>query len=69
MIYRAIAEFYDLQDGQRHYEAGDTYPRPGLTVSPARLAELAGDGNRIGRPLIAAVDEPKLKRRKKVKPE
>lgn len=53
-----IERFADLQDGNRVYEAGDTYPRPGFDVSDERLAELAGSDNRIGKPLIKAVGEP-----------
>lgn len=55
MQYRAITRFADLQDGMRRYEAGDDFPRPGLAVSAARLAELAGSDNRAGYPLIEAV--------------
>lgn len=58
MRYRAAAEFADLQDGKHLYKAGDEFPRQGLTVSAARLAELAGSDNRMGYPLIAAVPEP-----------
>lgn len=55
-MYRAITRFADLQDGSRVYEAGDDYPRPGFSVSEARLAELAGSDNRAGKPLIKAVE-------------
>ena len=53
-----MMRFADLQDGNRIYEAGDTYPRPGFDVSPERLAELAGSDNRMGEPLIVDVDAP-----------
>lgn len=56
MSYIVIERFADLQDDNRIYEAGDTYPHPGLDVSPERLAELAGSDNRVGRPLIEAVE-------------
>jgi len=56
--YIVIERFADLQDDNRIYEAGDTYPRPGLDVSPERLAELAGSDNRMGEPLIVGVDAP-----------
>lgn len=67
MIYRALIRFCDRQDDMFMYEAGDTYPRPGLDVTPERIAELAGSDNRMGYPLIEAVealskapnDEPK----------
>lgn len=56
MSYTVLTRFADLQDGNRIYEAGDTYPRPGFDVSTERLAELAGSDNRIGKPLIVDVD-------------
>lgn len=56
MSYIVLMRFADLQDGNRIYEAGDTYPRPGFDVSPERLAELAGSDNRMGEPLIVNVD-------------
>lgn len=67
MIYRALIRFCDRQDDMFMYEAGETYPRPGLDVTPERIAELAGSDNRMGYPLIEAVealskaptDEPK----------
>jgi hypothetical protein len=58
MGYIVLMRFADLQDGNRVYEAGDTYPRPGFDVSPERLAELAGSDNRMGEPLIVDVDAP-----------
>ena len=58
MSFIVLTRFADLQDGNRIYEAGDTYPRPGFDVSPERLAELAGSDNRIGQPLIVNVDAP-----------
>ena len=58
MSYIVLMRFADLQDGNRVYEAGDTYPRLGFNVSPERLAELAGSDNRMGEPLIVDVDAP-----------
>ena len=57
MSYIVLMRFADLQDGNRIYEAGENYPRPGFVVSDERLAELAGSDNRAGRPLIVYVDE------------
>ena len=54
MTYKALTRFADLNDGNRIYEAGETYPRLGLDVTPERIAELAGSDNRMGYPLIAA---------------
>lgn len=62
MIYRAAVDFYDLQDDNRFYEAGEQYPRPGLSPSPARLADLSSNNNRMGHPLIIPQVEPKPKR-------
>lgn len=58
MTYKALTRFADLNDGNRIYEAGETYPRPGLDVTPERIAELAGSDNRMGYPLIEAVGAP-----------
>lgn len=52
MSYKAIAFFRDGQDDNRAYRPGDTFPRAGLAVSAARLAELSGSANRRGIPLI-----------------
>ena len=58
MSFIVLMRFADLQDGNRIYEAGDTYPRPGFAVSQERLAELAGSDNRMGEPLIVDVEAP-----------
>ena len=52
-MYRVIEYFTDLQDGGHEYNAGDVFPREGLTVSRDRLAELSGCENKQKRPLIA----------------
>lgn len=57
-MYVVLSRFADLLDNNRIYEAGDDYPRPGLDVTPERLAELAGSDNRTGKPLIVDVDAP-----------
>lgn len=57
-MYVAIARFADLMDGKRIYEAGDTFPRPGLNVTPERLKELEGCDNLARKPLIVNVDAP-----------
>lgn len=57
-MYKVLVRFADLQDNDRIYEAGEVFPRLGLTVSDERLAELADSDNRAGRPLIAKTDEP-----------
>lgn len=57
-MYRATVAFNDLKDNNRSYEAGETYPRPGLKVSAARIKELSTDANRSGFPLIEYVPDP-----------
>lgn len=54
-MYKVIKAFTDLQDGCQIYHAGDVYPRKGAFVTDERIAELAGNSNRMGYPLIAEV--------------
>ncbi len=64
-MYKVIKRFHDLQDAAKtkdgtayfEYNVGDTFPRKGREVSEERIAELAGDGNRQGVPLIKMVEE------------
>lgn len=60
-MYRVIRYFTDLTDKNRAYNAGDIYPRQGLTVSVDRLLELSTDKNKRGVPLIVEVEEVKKK--------
>ena len=65
-MYRVIHKFYDLKDNNHAYSVGDTFPRNGVDVGAERTAELASDKNRIGVPLIEAIEEkPKRTRKKK----
>lgn len=64
--YEVIKYFTDLQDGNRPYEVGDTYPRDGLEPSLERVAELSGTDNKQGVPLIKAVAERKKSAEKTV---
>lgn len=57
-MYRVIEAFFDLKDGNYHYEAGAEYPRPDYEPSQERIAELAGRSNRMGCALIEAVERP-----------
>lgn len=66
-MYKVIRLFDDLQDGCHHYDAGDTFPREGLKVSAKRIAELSGDENKQGFPLIEKVEEPDSTEKKPVK--
>lgn len=63
-MYKVIKFFTDLYDNDYPYNAGDIFPRSGLTVSKARLAELAESNNRQGTPLIKLVPERKKKQPK-----
>ena len=69
MMYKVIKYFVDLQDNNRAYNVGDTFPHVDNSPVPAtRIAELAGSKNRQGVPLIQLVEEeekPKKKRAKK----
>lgn len=56
-MYEVIHYFTDLQDNEYPYNAGDIFPRDGLTVSEERLSELSGSNNRQNKPLIKLVEE------------
>lgn len=71
MNYKVIKFFTDLHDEDYPYNVGDVFPRKGVSVTEARIAELAGSNNRQGVPLIQLVEEaaeeaPKKKRTKKI---
>lgn len=55
MEYVVIEAFTDMLDGDRTYTPGDRYPRLGVAVDEWRLNELAGNHNKLHRPLIKAV--------------
>lgn len=61
-MHKVIKAFLDLQDDNRLYNEGDTYPREGLKPSPERIKELSGKDNKIGEPLIKAVKQPAKKK-------
>ena len=61
-MYKVIKPFYDLQDREHLYKVGDAFPREGISISETRLAELAGDKNRQGTPLIKAVKKKAAKK-------
>lgn len=56
-MYKVIKYFTDLQDNGHPYHVGDVYPREGLSVSEARIAELSGSKNKQGVALIEKVAE------------
>lgn len=59
MSYKVIHYFTDLQDFNHPYKVGDIFPRHGMSVSDARLNELASNNNKQGKPLIKKTDEGK----------
>ncbi len=58
-MYKAIEYFTDLHDGEFAYNIGDEYPRKGYIPTAERIAELSGNANRRGRPVIEEVKEEK----------
>ena len=52
MAYKVTQAIRDLQDNQRYYRAGDTFPRNGLKVDDERVAELVEGGY-----IVAEVEE------------
>lgn len=54
-MYRTIVAFEDFKTG-RSYDVGDTFPHSGLTETKERIQELATSANRMGFPLIQAVE-------------
>ena len=64
-MYKVVKRFYDLK-ASHAYSVGDTFPYNGVVFDAERIAELTSDKNRIGVPLIEAIEEkPKRTRKKK----
>lgn len=53
MSYTVVKEFLDLKNDKYHYKIGDEFQSKGVTKQ--RIAELAGDSNKVGVPLIVEV--------------
>lgn len=53
MSYTVVIEFLDLKNDKHHYKIGDEFQSKGVTKQ--RIAELAGDSNKVGVPLIVEV--------------
>lgn len=68
-MYKVIKTFVDLQDKNHVYYVGDEFPHDDREVSLERQAELAGNKNKIGEPLIIEIKEnkPKAEKPKKKK--
>ena len=65
-MYKVIKKFRDTQDGLHAYSVGDVFPHNGVEVGAERIAELSGNKNRLGVPLIEEIAEkPKRTRKKK----
>lgn len=60
MTYRAIIKFTDLQDDKYRYNPGDVFPREGKKVTKKRLNELLSATNKLGKPVIEAVEEEEV---------
>jgi hypothetical protein len=56
-MYKALVMFDDLQDARHRYNAGDVYPRVGLTPTPERIESLLTSKNRRGIKIIEEVVE------------
>ena len=52
MGYRVIENFSDMLCGGFEYKVGDSYPDHKFEASAARIAALASNNNKLGRPLI-----------------
>lgn len=60
VTYRVLHDFKDLQDKNKIYRTGDTYPTPAnKKISDERIKELMSTNNRLGVQLIAEVQENK----------
>lgn len=55
--YVVVKYFTDLQDNNRPYRVGDTFPHSNTTVTQERLDELAGSENRQKTPLIKLIED------------
>ena len=72
-MYKVIRYFTDLQDNNRPYNVGDSFPHIdcGYPITEKRLADLSTENNLQKMPLIQAVEDvqpqeaPKKKRAKK----
>lgn len=62
-MFRVIKGFYDLRDQGHRYEAGDLYPRAGLSPTDKRILELSTSNNRQRTPLIEKIDDPPKRKR------
>jgi hypothetical protein len=64
MRYNVLCAFTDSQDNKNVYQAGDIYPRLGYIPTKKRIAELSGENNTFGKPIIELVKEDTNKEEK-----
>lgn len=64
--YIATCYFYDLNDNNYVYRAGDVYPRHGYMPTDERIAELSDVNNRRGIAVIKKITPKKKKPAKAV---
>lgn len=57
MRYNVLCAFTDSQDNKNVYQVGDIYPRLGYIPTKKRIAELSGENNTFGKPIIELVKE------------
>ncbi|WP_026572501.1 hypothetical protein [Bacillus sp. UNC438CL73TsuS30] len=55
--YEVIHDFKDLQDKNKVYRVGDTFPKPAnKKVTEERLEELSSTSNKLGKPVIKELE-------------
>ncbi|ASN72848.1 hypothetical protein 3S2_5 [uncultured Caudovirales phage] len=56
--YEVLHKFIDLEDKNKVYNAGDTYPKPAnKNVSHDRILDLSTSDNKRGKVLIKEIEE------------
>lgn len=62
MKYKVIEDFTDLQDNNKVYYEGESFPKPAnKKVSKKRIEELLSVKNKLGKPVIKEIKEEKDK--------
>ena len=63
-MWRVKKDFFDVRSNHG-YAAGDKFPFDDAEVDEERIAELSGDGNKVGMPLIEEIPKSTPKQSKK----
>ena len=63
MKYISLATWVDMTDGHEYAE-GSPFPFDGREIPEERINALTTEENGIGRPVVAAVDEPEEPKKK-----